>query len=106
MVKVVFVAPDGAKTEIDALAGMSVMEVAVSDGTTNIIGDCGGNLSCATCHCYVAEPWADRLPAPGDSENAMLDGVFDRQPNSRLSCQIHLDPALDGIELRLPERQF
>ncbi len=106
MVKLVFVAQDGARSEIDALAGLSVMEAAVSSGLTNIIGDCGGSLSCATCHCYVAEPWAERLNPVGDSEDAMLDGVFDRQPNSRLSCQIHLTPELDGIELHLPSRQF
>jgi 2Fe-2S ferredoxin len=61
---------------------------------------------CATCHVYVDENWIGRLAAMGDEENALLDGVAtERQPGSRLSCQIKIEQGLDGLVLRLPERQ-
>ena len=106
MVKLVFTTHDGAHTDVAALPGASIMEAATEAGVDAILGDCGGNLSCCTCHCYVADEWAARIPPPDAGELAMLDGVLERQPNSRLSCQIRVTRELDGIELRLPERQF
>jgi 2Fe-2S ferredoxin len=106
MVKLVFNTYDGERSEVAAVPGSSVMEVATGAGVDAILGDCGGNLSCCTCHCYVSDDWAGRVPAPDAGELAMLDGVLERQPNSRLSCQIRVTEEIDGIELHLPERQF
>lgn len=82
------------------------MEAAVAGGIAEILGDCGGNLSCCTCHCYVDADWAGRLEAPAAAELAMLDGVLEPREHSRLACQIRVAPELDGIELHLPASQF
>ena len=70
-----------------------------------IIGDCGGNCSCATCHGYVDPAWIAKLPPRSENEVVMLDGVMHLEDNSRLTCQIKLTPALDGIVVRLPISQ-
>ena len=69
---------------------------------TVVAGECNGSLACATCHMIVDPDWADRLDPVGEDEEAMLDTVFSLKPTSRLSCQIRLSPALDGITLNLP----
>ena len=81
-------------------AGDSVMQLARAAGL--VAGECNGSLACATCHVVVHPEWAELLPAPTDDEEAMLDTVFDLHPTSRLSCQIRVSPALDGIRMRLP----
>ena len=63
--------------------------------------ECGGCCACATCHVYVAPAWLERLPPQSDDEIAMLDEAFEVEPNSRLSCQIAMSPALDGIEVTI-----
>ena len=68
--------------------------------------ECGGSAMCATCHVYVDPVWADRLPAPQANELELLDcTATERLPTSRLSCQIKLTAALQGLVLRIPERQ-
>ena len=67
-----------------------------------VLGECNGSLACATCHVVVDPVWADRLPPVSDDEEAMLDTVFDLRPTSRLSCQIPLSDALDGLRVSLP----
>jgi 2Fe-2S ferredoxin len=82
------------------------MQVAVAHGLAEIIGECGGNAMCATCHVYVDDRWLDRLAAVSDDEDALLDGAAaERKPNSRLSCQIRITPELDGLVLHLPDKQ-
>ena len=82
------------------------MLAATSHGIDGILAECGGNAMCATCHVYVDESWLGRLPAMGSEEDALLDGAAaERRPTSRLSCQIKLTPELDGLVLRLPDRQ-
>ena len=67
---------------------------------------CALPAMCATCHVYVDDNWIGRLAAMSDEEDALLDGVAaERLPNSRLSCQIKIGQELDGLVLRLPERQ-
>jgi 2Fe-2S ferredoxin len=101
-----FIHSDGRSQSVEATRGGSVMQLAVSHGIDAIVGECGGNAMCATCHVYVDDRWIDRLPAMSDEEDALLDGVAaDRRPTSRLSCQIRIEPELDGLVLRLPERQ-
>lgn len=81
--------------------GDSVMQLARMAGLP-VLGECNGSLACATCHVVVDADWAQSLPPPSDDEEAMLDTVFDLRPTSRLSCQIRLSPALDGIRMTLP----
>ena len=99
--------PDGRPERIDAREGESAMMAATRHGIAGIVAECGGNAMCATCHVYVDESWLGRLPAVGDEEDALLDGAAaQRLSNSRLSCQIRIAPDLDGLVLRLPERQI
>jgi ferredoxin, 2Fe-2S len=101
-----FIHSDGRSQSVKATSGGSVMQLAVSHRIDAIVGECGGNAMCATCHVYVDDQWIDRLPAMSDEEDALLDGVSaDRRPTSRLSCQIRIELELDGLVLRLPERQ-
>ena len=107
MPSIVFIHPDKRSERIEATVGGSLMQVATGHGIDGIVAECGGNAICATCHVYVDEGWLARLPAMGDEENELLDGVAaERQMNSRLSCQIKVTPELDGLVVRLPDRQI
>jgi 2Fe-2S ferredoxin len=93
--------------KISSKTGKTLMQAAQSGGVDGIAADCGGSLTCATCHVMVREPWASRLPAPGADELAMLEfTAVARQPNSRLACQIELTEALDGLTVDLPASQY
>lgn len=106
MPAVVYLLPDGTSRRIDVDAGTSVMFAAVHHNVRGIDGECGGCLSCATCHVYVDEAHAARLRPPAADELDMLTGVAaERRPTSRLSCQISMTPELDGIVVHIPERQ-
>lgn len=106
MPKVTFVGIDGSHHTIDATVGESVMATAVRHGVPGIIGECGGNTSCATCHVYVDKAFAALVGPPNDFEDDMLDlAVSDRQPTSRLSCQIAVTDALDGLVVATPGEQ-
>jgi ferredoxin, 2Fe-2S len=97
---------DGSRYELAAPVGSSVMQLLVGAGETGIVGECGGSAMCATCHVYVDEAWTDRLPAALANEEEMLECTADvRGPTSRLSCQIKLTDALDGLVVRLPNIQ-
>jgi 2Fe-2S ferredoxin len=90
-----------------AKPGRSLMEAALKAGIDGIAADCGGSLTCATCHVIVDLAWADRLPAPSADELSMLElTAAPREPTSRLSCQIALDDSLDGLTVRLPITQY
>lgn len=106
MPRVRFIQADGQTSEVDALAGDSVMETAIDNDIGGIIAECGGACSCATCHVYVDPEWLARLPPPEPIEDGMLDCVLDRRPNSRLSCQLRLRDDLDGITVTVPESQI
>jgi len=88
-------------TVLTGRIGETVMRLARAAGLP-VLGECEGSLACATCHVVVDPAWADRLPPVGDEEEAMLDTVFDLKPTSRLSCQISLTDALDGLRVSLP----
>ena len=106
MPAITFIRPDNRSERIEADIGESAMLAATKHGLDGIVAECGGNAMCATCHVYVDDVWIDRLGAVSDQEDALLDGTAsERQPNSRLSCQIGITPELDGLVLRLPERQ-
>ncbi|MFN0163918.1 MAG: 2Fe-2S iron-sulfur cluster-binding protein [Burkholderiales bacterium] len=92
---------------VTAKAGISLMRSAIDADLDGIAADCGGALTCATCHVMVREPWASRLPAMQSDEDDMLGfSACGRQATSRLSCQITLEEALDGMEVDLPESQY
>ncbi|MBG9387218.1 2Fe-2S iron-sulfur cluster-binding protein [Caenimonas aquaedulcis] len=85
----------------------SLMKAALAGGIDGIAADCGGMMTCGTCHVFVREPFASRLPAPGEDENAMLGYTAEpRRANSRLACQIALDDSLDGLTVDLPRTQY
>lgn len=105
MTKLNIIAFDGTRFEIDAADGSTVMENAVRNSVPGIEAECGGACACATCHVYVDEAWTDAVGAPSAMEEDMLDFAVDVQPNSRLSCQIKVTPALDGLVVKVPERQ-
>lgn len=107
MIKVTYVAQDGTETTLEAEEGASVMRTAVSNDLDGIVGECGGSMMCATCHCYVDEAWQDRTGRRSDDENEMLEGAASEvTERSRLSCQIKLDQSLDGLIVHLPEEQL
>lgn len=105
MPKISIVAKDSTVFEIHAEPGTSVMENAVRNSVPGIEAECGGACACATCHVYVDEAWQERVGSPGPIEADMLDFAYDVQPASRLSCQIKIVDALDGLIVRVPERQ-
>ena len=101
MVKVCFVTADGARVEAEAAAGDTMLAVAQAKGMP-LEGTCEGQMACSTCHVIVAPEWFDRLPSASPDEEDMLDLAAGVARTSRLSCQIVLDEALDGIEVRIP----
>lgn len=103
---IVFLADDGTHTEVHAEAGSSVMSAAIDNGVAGIEAECGGACSCATCHCYIDEPWQSLVVAPGELEKDMLDCVVEPQRNSRLSCQVIMTDELDGLVVQLPASQY
>jgi 2Fe-2S ferredoxin len=105
MTKIVYIEANGTEHMLDVEPGLSVMEGAVRNSVRGIIAECGGACSCATCHVYVDEAWLDKLEPKGDMEEALLDAVVDLQPNSRLSCQLKVTDALDGLIVRMPAKQ-
>jgi 2Fe-2S ferredoxin len=106
MPKVVYIGPDGAQRVVDAPAGQSVMQAAVTNGVPGIIGECGGNLSCATCHVWVRDEFVAAVGEPRDLEDDMLDlAVDDRRAGSRLGCQIALTEDLDGLTVDVPPQE-
>ena len=106
-IKVRLVEPDGSAHDIECAVGQSLMRAATDAGIDAIKADCGGLMTCATCHVIVAAEWSSRLPPPSADEEAMLDmTAAPRRPTSRLSCQIDLTEALDGLTAGLPETQY
>lgn len=105
MPKITYITHDGVSHEVDADVGSTVMENAIRNSVPGIDAECGGALACATCHVYVDPAWVAATGAPSPMEEDMLDFAYDVQPTSRLSCQIRVEPALDGLVVRVPERQ-
>jgi 2Fe-2S ferredoxin len=95
----------GESREVEAKAGLSLMEVAVDNNVSGMVAECGGACACATCHIYVDEAWLQKLPAMDDMEDAMLDSALERRSNSRLSCQIEISAELDGLALTVADNE-
>lgn len=99
---VTFVEDSGAERVIENVApNQSLMEVGRANGVEGILADCGGSCACGTCHVYVDQDWLEAAGAPDDVETEMLDLCSDVQAASRLSCQIRLTAALDGLRVRV-----
>ena len=101
MPKLVVVNRAGEEKTVDAAAGLSVMEAIRDNGFDELLALCGGCCSCATCHIHVDAAWADKLPAMSEDENDLLDSSDHRNASSRLSCQIQLTDALDGLKVAI-----
>jgi 2Fe-2S ferredoxin len=106
MVKIAYVESNGDEHVLDIAPGLSVMEGAVNNNVLGILAECRGALSCATCHVYVDPSWVDKIEPKTEFEESMLECVCDRQPNSRLSCQIKVTQQLEGLIVRLPAKQI
>ncbi len=104
MPHVTWILPDGKKISADVSAGANLMTAAVANNVSGVVGECGGCLSCATCHVYVDDAWLDKVGPPDSIEDAMLE-VTDTQrtSSSRLSCQIEASQELDGLILHVPQ---
>jgi len=105
MAKINFIQPCGRVDAVEVRDGLSVMQGGVQHSIAGIDADCGGAAACATCHVYVEPSWLDRLAAPTEMEESMLGFAAECRPNSRLSCQIKVNPGLDGLNVYLPEAQ-
>ena len=106
MAKITFIQPDGSQQTVEAEPGMTVMETAKKHLIPGIEAECGGACACATCHVHVDEAWREKTGGPSEMEEDMLDFAFDVREGSRLSCQIKVSEALDGLVVRVPEKQF
>ena len=105
MAKIKFIEADGKEHEVEAKEGQSVMQAAMDNLVPGIVAECGGFANCATCHGYVDEAWQTKLPPPDSAEAAMIECAFHVRPNSRLTCQLKVTPALEGLVVRLPVSQ-
>lgn len=103
---VTYILRDGERREIEVSAGTSVMEAAIHNNLRGIDAECGGCLSCATCHVYVDVSSTAELPLPDESELELLDGVAaERRSGSRLSCQLVMTAATGGLVVQIPLKQ-
>ena len=105
MAKITYIEFNGTEHVVDVKTGLSVMEGAVKNNIPGIDADCGGACACATCHVYVDEAWREATGKPSAMEESMLDFADNVEPNSRLSCQIQVSDALEGLIVRMPESQ-
>ncbi|WP_424137860.1 2Fe-2S iron-sulfur cluster-binding protein [Roseomonas chloroacetimidivorans] len=106
MPEVTYITVDGTERKVEVPEGRSVMQGAIQNGVRGIEAECGGVLSCATCHVYVDPDWVDRLEPPSEDEEDMLSNTAaERRPGSRLSCQIEMTDDLDGLRVQIPETQ-
>jgi len=105
MTKITYIAFDGTRFDVEAQNGSTVMENAIRNSVPGIEAECGGACACATCHVYVDEAWTDVVGPPAPMEEDMLDFAWEPQVNSRLSCQIVVRDELDGLVVRVPEKQ-
>ena len=108
MPRVTYIEFNGTSHEVDVPIGENVMRGALYNDVEGILGECGGGLACATCHCYVDDSWAEKAGTPtSQDERDMLDSTAaEVRRTSRLSCQIEMSAALDGLIVHLPETQY
>lgn len=105
MAKITYVEHGGKQHTVEVENGLTVMEGARDNNIPGIDADCGGACACSTCHAYVDPAWADKIPAIESMEEDMLDFAWEKKPTSRLTCQLKVTDALDGLVVQLPEKQ-
>lgn len=106
MVKITYIEFNGTEHVVDVEDGLTVMEGARDNNIPGIEADCGGACACSTCHVYVDPAWVDKLPEKEPMEEDMLDFAFQPKENSRLTCQLKVSAALEGLVVRMPEKQI
>lgn len=106
MVTITFIEHNGTEHVTNSESGQSVMQAATAAGIPGIPADCGGACACATCHTYVDDAWMDKFPPAEEIENDLLECAVHVTSNSRLSCQLPITDAMDGLIIRIPESQF
>jgi 2Fe-2S ferredoxin len=106
MPRITYIEHNGTEHTVDVAVGLTVMEGAVNNNITGIEADCGGACACSTCHVYVDPDWVEKLPAREDMEEDMLDFAYEPNERSRLTCQIQVTAELDGLVVRMPEKQI
>jgi 2Fe-2S ferredoxin len=105
MPKITYIEHDGTRHTVDAELGSTVMETALRNDVASIVAECGGGCTCATCLVHVDAAWSAIVGPPSDEEEEMLDSAFEVKPTSRLSCQIKVTDALDGLIVYTPAYQ-
>lgn len=105
MYKITFIEPDGKSKTIEAEHGETLMQVATQNGVNGIAAECGGARVCGTCHCWIDEPWLSVAGLPEEEETMMIEFSENHRGNSRLSCQVQVSKALDGMVVHLPPSQ-
>ena len=105
MTKLTYIAFDGTRFDVEAENGSTVMENAIRNAVPGIEAECGGACACATCHVYIDDAWREKVGGPSPMEEDMLDFGYEVRESSRLSCQIKVTEELDGLVVRVPERQ-
>lgn len=98
MVGIIVTTRDGEERTLDAPDSEALM-YCLRDNNADVEAVCGGVCSCATCHIYVDPQWIGRLAVPSEEEQALLEELTEARDNSRLSCQIDVSPALDGLRI-------
>ena len=107
MPKITYITHDGSKHTVEVPIGLTVMEGARDNNIPGIEADCGGACACSTCHVYIDEDWINKLPPVDDIERDMLDFAFEPDENSsRLTCQLEVTEKLDGLIVKMPEKQI
>ncbi len=105
MPKIIYIESDGTRHTVEAELGSTVMETALRNDVASIVAECGGGCTCATCLVHVDEAWSAIVGPPSAEEEEMLDSAFEVKPTSRLSCQIKVTDALDGLIVHTPAYQ-
>jgi 2Fe-2S ferredoxin len=103
--KIIFVNSSGEQTEVDAEVGQSIMEVALNNDIDEVLAECGGSMSCATCHVHIAPEWSEKIEPTSEIEAELVECAIDPDEYSRLSCQIFMRDEYDGIVVNLPASQ-
>ena len=107
MPKITFIDAEGVSRDVEAKSGVSIMEAAVQNMIPGIDADCGGACACSTCHVYVDPAWVEKLPGKEAMEEDMLDFAFEPDAaRSRLTCQLKVTDAMDGLIVQMPEKQI
>ncbi|GAC49176.1 2Fe-2S iron-sulfur cluster-binding protein [Gordonia aichiensis] len=105
MPKITYVAADGAETTVDVAVGLTIMDGSVRNNVPGIVAECGGGCSCATCHVHIDRQWREHFAEPTDEETELLEFADDYCDDSRLSCQLVVSDACDGMRVRIPDSE-